>query len=246
MDNFAMEQDWIMSCNLHSKRWKTRRNQSASTKRIIGLYREYESLWQIISNMEYEELEVPIQRGYKRHFELSESIKWGSEADFFQGILSRINAVQYSKDRQFRKARSWRVGRYKYRKRGNPMLKDLTDREFKTLGEKEKLYFHPIETYYANTKLWVTRYRFAEPWRFEIRIRPNMLTRVQKRNWEAEHRKKEIEAFFITKKNFIKTEKTRRAYRWLLDNEWRHRPQAESPLRGKPLHEVVEEYNEEK
>ena len=246
MSNFATEQNWTMSCNLHSKRWKTRRKQAASDKRIIGLYRELRSLWQTIHNMEFEELEVPIQRGYKRHFELSESIKLGKDADFFQGILNKINSVQYSKDKQFKKARSRRIGKYKYRKKGNPMLLDLTEREFKALSEREKLYFYPIETYYPNTKLWVTRYRFAEPWLFEIRIRPNMLTKEKKRNWEAECRRNEVEYYLEKKKNFTKTEKTRRAYDWLLDNEWYYRPLLANPLRNKPLHKVVEEYNEEK
>lgn len=246
MDNFATEQNWVMSRNLHPKRWKTRRKQTASDKKIIALYKELQYLWHIISNMEYEELEVPIQRGYKRLFELSESIKWGNDAAFFQGILNKINAVQYSKDKQFKKVRSKRIGKYKYRKRGNPILKDLTEKQFEALGEKEKRYFYPIETYYSNTKLWIIRYRFAEPWRFEIRIRPNMLTKIQKRNWEAERRKGEIEAYLVTKKKFIKTEKTRRAYQWWLKDEWYYRPPLENPLQNKPLHKVVEEYNEEK
>ncbi|MDR2954774.1 MAG: hypothetical protein LBV43_06820 [Prevotella sp.] len=246
MDNFATEQDWIMSCNLHPKRWKARRKQTASDKEIIGLYKELRSLWHIISNMEYEELEVPIQRGYKRHFELSKSIKWGDEANFFQGILNKINIVQYSKDKQFKKVRSRRLGKYKYRKRGNPMLLDLTEQQFKTLGEKEKWYFYPIETYYSNTKLWITRYRFIEPWRFEIRIRPNMLTKIQKCNWNAERRKDEIESYLETNKLYVKTEKTRRAYRYWLRDEWYYRPPLENPLQNKPLHKVMEEYNEEK
>lgn len=245
MDNFATEQDWIMSCNLHPKRWKTRRKHTASDKKIIGLYKELRHLWKIISEMEYEELEKPIQKGYKRHFELKEDVRLGKDADFFQGILNRINTVQYSKNKQFKKGRSKRLGKYKYRKRGNPTLLDLTERQFKTLGEREKLYFYQIETYYSNTKLWVTRYRFAEPWLFELRVRPNLFTKVQKRNWEAEHREKEIESFLVTKRQFTKTEKTRKVYSWCLEN-WNYLSPLANPLRNKPLHEVMEEYNEEK
>ncbi len=114
------------------------------------------------------------------------------------------------------------------------------------MDEKEKLYFYPIEIYYPNTKLWITRYRFAEPWRFELRIRPNMLTKVQKRNWEAEHREEEITDYLVKKRNFIKTEKTRKAYSHWLKDEWYYRPPVENHLRNKPLHEVMEEYNKEK
>lgn len=246
MNNFATEQDCIMLCNFHSKRWKTRRKQAASDKMIIALYKELQSLWHIISNMEYEELEVPIQKGFKRHFELNKSIEWKDDTDFFQGILDKINSVQYSKDKQFKKVRSKRLGKYKYKKRGNPMLLDLTERQFKTLSEKEKWYFYPIKTYYSDTKLWITRYRFIETWRFEICIRPNMLTKIQKRNWEAEHRKDELETFFFTKRNFIRAEKTRRAYKYWLKDEWYYRPPLDNPLLNKPLHKVMEEYNEEK
>ena len=246
MGNFAIGQDWTMLCNLHPKRWKIRRIKTASDKNIINLHRELCHLWQVISNMEYEELEVPLQRGYKRHFELKEDVRLGKDADFFQTILNKINAVQYSNDKQFKKIRARRIGKYKYRKRGNPMLLDLTVKQFKTLSEREKLYFYPIETYYPNTKLWVTRYRFAEPWLFELRIRPNMLTKVKKRNWEAERRQEEIENYLITKKNCTKTERTKRTFSWWLDNEWRRRPRQENPLRNKPLHVLMEIYNEEK
>lgn len=204
MDNASKEQDWIMSCNLHPKRWKTRRKRTASDKQIISLYLELNQIRKIISEMEYEELEKPIQKGYKRQFELKEDVRRGKDADFFQRILNKINTIQYSRDKQFKKVRSRRLSKYKYRKRNNPSLLDLTEKQFKNLEEREKIYFYPIEIYYPNTKLWVTRFRFVMPWLFEMRIRPNLFTKVQKRNWEAEQREKEIESLLFTKKTIYK------------------------------------------
>lgn len=246
MDNASKEQDWIMSCNLHPKRWKTRRKRTASDKQIISLYLELNQIRKIISEMEYEELEKPIQKGYKRQFELKEDVRREKDADFFQRILNKINTIQYSRDKQFKKVRSRRLSKYKYRKRNNPSLLDLTEKQFKNLEEREKIYFYPIEIYYPNTKLWVTRFRFVMPWLFEMRIRPNLFTKVQKRNWEAEQREKEIESLLFTKRRFTKTDKTRKVYSWYLKDEWYYRPPMENPLRNKPLHEVMEEYNKEK
>ena len=69
------ESDLIFENNLPSRRWKVRRIRQAFEKKILRLYREERKLDDIIWNMEYEKLEKPIQRGFKRHFELTEAIK---------------------------------------------------------------------------------------------------------------------------------------------------------------------------
>jgi len=120
MYHFDMDRDWLMQCDLPSERWKIRRKRTGVEKRIMKLYREQLYLWQVISSMEYEDLEIPVKKGYKRHFELREELSGNKNADLFEGILKKINTVQYSKDKQFKKIRSRRLGKYKYRKKGIP------------------------------------------------------------------------------------------------------------------------------
>jgi hypothetical protein len=198
--------------------------------------------------MEYEELEKPIQRGYKRHFELTESIRKNKQAQFFQGILNKINTIQYSPDKQFKKIRKKRIGRRKYRKTGIQKLQDLDERSFRRLlTNEEQLYFYPIEYFNAKARKWLKKYRFAEPWLFELRIRPNMLTKIQKHNWEAEKREKEISDYLEKYRLYTKIEKLKHRYRW--DYDWLepiYKMKNENPLKNVPLHEIMETYKKEK
>ena len=50
MDNFAIEQDWIMLCNLRTRRSKKQHIQTASNKQITALHKEHKFLSQVAEN----------------------------------------------------------------------------------------------------------------------------------------------------------------------------------------------------
>jgi hypothetical protein len=86
-----------------------------------------------------------------------------------------------------------RYGRKKYRVKGQKLLQP-DERHFVKLGfnELEKQLFH--EEFFFNqwTKKYVKHYVFNEPWRFVLRVRPNMITKVRKRDNVIESRLQEI------------------------------------------------------
>lgn len=247
MVDFISDQELIVSYNLHPRRWKVRRKCAAIKRNIVQLYKESQRLTNLIRNMEYEELEVPIQRGYVRKYELTEWAKHTHESSVFEEILPKINVFEYTNRKEFSKRKKRKkLRKYRYVKFGDPKLLDLKKNQYNLLSEKAKLYFHPIDRYHKRARIWVTYYRFSDPQVFEYKIQPYYLTKIKKRNWEAEKRDNEIEFFLHTQKNFTKTEYTRKAYRWALDDDWNLKPREESPLKNKPIYEFYEEYRQEK
>lgn len=226
--------------------WKKRRKRKAFDKYLLALDAERTKLWSIMRNMEYEELEEPIQRGYKRLFELDESIKFTLKADFFQQILDKINVVQYSPYKSFKKIRKHRKGKWRYKKMYEQKLRDLSESEFQNnLNPHEQIYFHPVAHYDGRRRIWETLYRFIEPGMFVLRIRPNMLIKVQKRNWEAESRYKEIDNLINKQRYYYRLDKLHSGtlYEWRKD--WLKEIN-DDPFHNKPIHDIIEEYNEEK
>lgn len=245
MIDFISDQELIVSYNLHPRRWKVRRKRAAMKRNIVLLHKEKQDLSYLIRNQEYEELEVPIQRGYVRKYELTEWAKHTSEAPVFEEILSRINVFEYTNTNVLqRKRRRKKLRKYRYIKYGDPRLLDLKKNQYNILSDKAKLYFHPIEKYHNRARIWVTYYRFSDPQVFEFRIKPYYLTKIRKRNWEAEKRYNEINDFLVVRRNLTKTEKTRNWY--LGDDDWGLRPREESPLKNKSIYEFYEEYIQEK
>ncbi|NDV95530.1 hypothetical protein D0T84_11500 [Dysgonomonas sp. 521] len=226
--------------------WKKSRKKKAFDKYLLALDAERKKLREIMRNMEYEELEEPIQRGYKRLFELDESIKFTEKAEFFRQILEKINVIQYSPYKSFKKIRRRKRGKWKYKKMYEQKLRDLSESEFQNnLNPDEQIYFHPVAHYDGNRRIWETLYRFIEPGIFVLRIRPNMLTKVQKRNWEAESRYKEIDDLINKNRYYNRLDKLH----WGTLYEWRKdwfKEINDDPFHNKPIHEIIEEYTDEK
>lgn len=241
------DQELSASYNLPSKRWKVRRKRIAKEKLIRRIYNEDLLLSDQIHNMEYEELDVPIQRGYVSKYELKEWAKHIHETSVFEEILSKINVYEYHKNNKLeRKKKRKKLRKYRYLKFGDPKLIDLKKNQYNLLSERAKLYFHPIDKYHRKARIWVTYYRFSEPQVFEYRISPYYLTKVQRRNIEAEKRTDEIHNYLVVKKNFTKTEKTRRKYHCFFKEEWDKKPRTANPIKDIPVHELEEIYRQEK
>ena len=125
-------------------------------------------------------LEKPYQKGYVRFFVLREDVRQGKQADFFATLLEKINTYQYADNRKFQK---------KKKRRGKPVyvarkqeLRSFSQRELERAldsGEfsvKEYLYFARVECFNRQKDRFETYYEFTEPWRFELRVKPNMIT----------------------------------------------------------------------
>ena len=125
-------------------------------------------------------LEKPYQKGYVRFFVLREDVRQGKQADFFATLLEKINTYQYADNRKFQKKKKRRRKPvYVARKQE---LRSFSQRELERAldsGEfsvKEYLYFAKVECFNRQKDRFEIHYEFTEAWRFELRVKPNMIT----------------------------------------------------------------------
>lgn len=252
MDNFAIEQDWTMHCNIPSRRWKIRRIRTAHDKKLRKLQKDSYKLWNEIRNLGYEPLDPPIRCGYKRLFMLTEDCKHTPSPEFYQGILDKINDIRYSPNKEFegkRTSKNWR--RRKRRRKEQKLMEPDSYRFHKILKftEDEKRMFYEIGYYNRQLKRDTIKYVFSEPWRFTLRIRPHWLTEIQRKDSLLEQQLEEIHKIINQDKNQRRLTKMRRgySYSWKRVNEQKEdrKLYAYNSLQNKPLHLIMEEYNKE-
>ena len=125
-------------------------------------------------------LEKPYQKGYVRFFVLREDVRQGKQADFFATLLEKINTFQYADTRKFQKKKKRRGKRvYIARKQELYAFNQWEWQRALERGkftEKECAYFARIECFNRQKDRFETYYEFTEAWRFELRVKPNMIT----------------------------------------------------------------------
>lgn len=180
---------------IRSLRQRKRRAHLDFDKRLISLYREQRNIDAQQRLLGYEELNPPVQRGWKRLFVLRDDIRRSSDANFFQSILDKINTVTYSWRKDFK---------VKKRQRGKKIYV-VREQELRRLSESciKKLKFTTEElAYFELARVpdgkpgggqWL--YTFLEPWRFRLKIEPNIIRRTRVMDFDLERRKKEIDQF---------------------------------------------------
>lgn len=185
----------VLCYRLRTARQKKRMQYEDFDKQLIQLHKEENALYEQRRNLGWEPLTPPVQKGWKRFFVLRDDVARSKHADFFEGILKKINTYDWSYRKDFI-VKKRRFGKKKY---GVKEQKLLAPREwhFEKLGfnEKEKQMFHEV---FHNEK-WnrgpVKRYVFNEPWRFVLRVRPNMITKVRAKDAVLESRLKQLEDY---------------------------------------------------
>jgi hypothetical protein len=184
----------ILCYQIKSKRRKIRGQKKGEDKRLIRLNREWDQIRHKQRNLGYVDLVPPIVRGWKRYFILREDVSRSRHADFYQKILNKINTEHYSYRKDFKKKKRQR-GKKIWMVQGQ-RLAELEEYLFKKekFTEKETALFE--EKYIAmgrgNYKKLVKVFVFKEPWRFVLRVRPNLITKVKAVDLELEKRSAEI------------------------------------------------------
>lgn len=178
----------ILSYRLRTARQKTRMQYEDFDKQLLALRRKQEELWARRRNLGWEPLCPPVQKGWKRFFVLRDDVARGKHAEFFQGILNKINTYDRSHKRDFL-VRYRRFGRKKYRVKSQKLLEPCAH-HFRKLGftEAEQQLFYSRLYFENNCKMPVLRYVFTEPWRFVLKTEANMIDKVRivDRELEAE------------------------------------------------------------
>ncbi|MFL5748346.1 MAG: hypothetical protein ACJ751_26975, partial [Niastella sp.] len=184
----------ILSYRLRTVRQKKRMQYEDFDKKLFHLGKEEKHLYKKQFHLGWEPLTPPVQKGWKRFFVLREDVARSKQAEFFEGILKKINTYEWSYRKDF-KVKKRRMGRKNYVVKTQNLDRPYTD-QFQQMGftDTEKQFFYEMWTSYGKEQ-FVKRYVFSEPWRFVLRVRPNIIDKVRKRDVVIEKRLQEIEHY---------------------------------------------------
>jgi len=231
----------ILSYRLPTVRQKKRMRYEDFNKQLIQLHKEEKALYQQKRNLGWEPLHPPVQKGWKRFFVLRDDVARSKHAEFFSNILNKINTYDWSYRKDFMIKRR-KFGRKKYVIKSQKLLEPW-ECHFIKLGfnEYEKQMFHEEYHYEKWSKGPIRRYVFNEPWRFVLRIRPNMITKVKRRDAVIEARLKWINNYL--ERNDYRKKQSRLLhgnYHW---KEWKalEKYNEVNPFRNKPIEQILDE-----
>lgn len=175
------EGKFYASCSrLKTKRRKKRLQRKDKDKQLIQLYKKLEQIRKEQNSLGYTDLIPPVQKGWKRFFVLHTDLARLDDALFFQQLLNKINITQFSFRRDF-KIKQKRKGKKVYVDRDQPLPEiELYQLRRLNFTEKEQMYFN-YEPRYDKNHWRAPRMVliFNEPWRFVLKVEPNMITQVR-------------------------------------------------------------------
>jgi hypothetical protein len=208
-------------------------------KRLYSLHTERRILYRQQRELGWAELYPPVMRGWKRTYVLRNDISRSKYGPFFEGILIKINTIEYSSRKDFK------IKKRKARK------KIYVVKEQQLLHPDEylfvKLKFTEQESSYFEVRYFKNKWRkdmdrkfvFTEPWRFVLRVRPNIISKVRIHNVEIEKRIAEINDYIG--RNGLGGKLSRKVngyYRWRNDKE--ENPDEKDPFKNKSLTSILD------
>lgn len=205
----------ILCYRLRTARQKKRMQHKDLEKKLIGLKKERWALRRQLWNMGWDPLIPPVQKGWKRFFVLRDDVARSQHAEFFQNILKKINTYDWSHRKDFM-VRKRRFGKKKYEVKGQK-LKEPYACEFAKLDltDKEKEMFYAEFRFEYWNKGPVKRYVFSEPWRFVLKVKPNMITKIRKLDPQLESRLQQINSYLERNNYEGKLDRLMRgSYKW--------------------------------
>lgn len=233
----------ILSYRLRSARDKKRKQHEDIEKKLIRLYKKERALSKTIWNLGWEPLIPPVQKGWVRHFVLRHDVASSKQAEFFEGILKKINTYEYSWRKDFKKKKR-KFGKKVYVERPQYLLKPC-EYHFKKLNfsDKEKQMFH--EEWKMNySKQWVRRFVFNEPWRFVLKVKTNMIDKKRIIDSLLESELKEIRSYLERKNLRHRQGKLVHGYsRW---RDWKEfeKPMERNLFKNKSLSQIMDLINQ--
>jgi hypothetical protein len=171
----------LLPYRLKSARRKTRLVKEDRDKQLLALDRERNH---IDKDPDYKitiPLDEPYQKGWKRLFVLKPEVQQSDKTEFYQGILDKINNVQYHHDVLFKRPKRRRWQRFYYD--DLPQLSSLSSRDWQQnkhqMNEQQRACFTRVEFWDQYYYRWDHYYKFAAPELFEIAVLPNIITTIK-------------------------------------------------------------------
>jgi hypothetical protein len=172
-------QDWPY--RLKSARRKKRLVKKDRNKQLIQLNKQHSLLWKEKQHLPMIPLEHPYQKGWERIFVLHKDVQRSAKAAFYQGILDKINTVEYNHDISFKK-RKRRKQRYHYEERPQT-LRPIYYNEWRSnklkLTEAEQACFFRNEEWSASRSKVIITYMFTDSWRFVLAVKPHIVYEIK-------------------------------------------------------------------
>lgn len=226
---------------IRTKRRRKRASIEAKDKKLIGLYKQDKELRKQKKELPMIDLVPPIQKGYKRFFVVREDVKRSKIRSFYENLLQKINTFQYNETKIF-KQKTKKFGRKIYVER-EQSLKVFYPNDFAKLKLNERqiecFELRLLQEIRGRTIYSKEVYVFKEPWRFVLRIRPNMIEKVKLFDAELEQKIAEVDAVIYNNyKNHGRLKKLRDWGRYHNYNEEKHK----NPLKNMPLHLIMEDF----
>lgn len=235
----------ILSYRLRTVRQKKRMQYEDFDKQLIKLNKEDRALDLQARNLGWDILTPPVQKGWKRFYVLRDDVARSRHATFFENILFKINTCEWSYRKDF-KVKKRKFGKKIYVVKEQKLLQP-SPWHFEKLcfTEAEKQLFREEYRYDRCGELY-KYYVFNEPWRFVLRIRPNMVDKIKRIDAEIESRSKEISNYFDRNHYWNRLRRIQDGgnYKyWKSYEELNFRNK--NPFRNKSFQRVLNEINEE-
>ena len=183
----------ILSYRLRTARQKKRMQYEDFDKQLLKIHREQRALRKRKVNLGWEPLVPPVQKGWKRSFVLREDVAKSRQADFFEQILKKINSYDWSYRKDFKINRR-KAGRKIYVVKAQRLLRPYSWEFNRLFDIAQQQMFHEVQEIDKKGTVSI-RYEFNEPWRFVLRVQPNIIDKVRKRDAALEARIRRIYDF---------------------------------------------------
>ena len=231
----------IFCYQLKKARQKKRDVKTGEEKKLLRLHKEQKQIWKQQRNLGYVDVHPPIVKGWKRFFVLREDVGRCRDAMFYQNILDKINKTDYCNRKDFKRKPRYSSKRKKWVHIEQTVLQpEHSDFVKLHFTEKEKALFEEQYVKHKWRKELVKVFVFKEQWRFVLRTRQNLITKVKALDIELLKRENEIRDYL---------QKTNAGYelrRLLGDSSsgWQKRnkiPKAKYRAKKKTLIEILDE-----
>lgn len=253
MGNFTNEYDWALYTNLLSRRTKIRRIKTGRDKMLRQKRKEYDRKWNEIRNLGYELLKVPIQKGYKRLFILTEDTRYSQQSDFYQKILDKINNIRYSPHKNFERQKTAKKRRNRRKYKTQTLLEPESwhfHNMLKFNEDERRMFYHIHYKCCPTCNRTHEKYVFAEPWRYVLSVKPNILTEVQRKDSVLEQECAELSDFLDMYSNKARSVKMwgGNTYTWkkIQNKKEDIKRYSYNSLRNIQIYQLKNEYDENK
>ncbi len=190
----------LLSYRLRTAQQKKRLQKKDFDQQLRRMEQRDSQLRKEIFTLPLVPLKIAYQKGWKRFFVLTLEVSKSSAASFYQELLNKINTFQHSPDKSFRNPR-----RRKQKKVPGVQQQELRrfhESEWRwfsqQLTEREKGLFYRQEKWIHSKKPPEVYYIFQEPWRFQLRISPFIITHIKQIDSLLESESQQLDNYITT------------------------------------------------